>query len=130
MPTGRCHCGAVRYTVAGEPEHAALCHCSDCTRAAGAQMVGWALFPREAVTVFGSPVEYRSSEHGRRQFCGTCGTGLFYTSEAAFPGKIDIQIATLDEPEAYPATAHIQVAEDPAWMKGEHDLPRFERYPG
>jgi hypothetical protein len=25
-----------------------------------------------------------------RQFCGTCGTGLFYVNEAIFPGQIDI----------------------------------------
>jgi hypothetical protein len=130
MPNGGCHCGAVRYTVEGAPAHAALCHCRDCTRCAGAQMVGWALFPREAVTITGETTEYRSSEHGRRHFCGTCGSGLFYTSDAVFPGKIDIQIATLDDPDDYPATGHIQVADDPAWMKTVGDLPRFERYPG
>ena len=56
MPSGGCHCGAVRYTVEGEPAHAALCHCRDCTRCAGAQMVGWALFPREAVTISGATI--------------------------------------------------------------------------
>lgn len=131
MPTtGRCHCGAIRYTVAGLPAHAALCHCHDCTRTAGAPMVGWALFPDTAVTITGTPVSYRSSDHGVRHFCGNCGSGLFYTSESAFPGKIDIQISTLDDPDAYPPAAHIQVADDPRWMASAHELPRFERYPG
>ena len=128
--TGRCHCGAIRYSVEGEPGHAALCHCRDCTRHSGAPMVGWALFPDTAVSIEGTPAVYASSEHGRRHFCGTCGTGLFYTSEAVFPGKIDVQIATLDDPDAYPAQAHIQVADDPRWMADAHDLPRFDRYPG
>lgn len=127
--TGQCHCGAIRYTVEGEPAHAALCHCRDCTRSAGAQMVGWALFPRDKVEISGEPVVYKSSENGRRHFCGRCGTGLFYTSKAMFPGQIDVQMATLDDLDAYPATAHIQVADDPRWMAGAGDLPRFERYP-
>ena len=130
MPSGGCHCGAVRYTVEGEPAHSALCHCRDCTHLAGAAMVGWVLFPREAVTVTGETREYASSEHGRRRFCAACGTGLFYTSEAVFPGKIDIQLVTLDNPDAYPPGVHIQVADDPAWMAGAGDLPRFSRYPG
>ncbi len=130
MATGGCHCGAIRYSVEGDAAHAALCHCRDCTKSAGAQMVGWALFPHEAVTMAGEPKVYASSGAGRRHFCGTCGSGLFYTSETVFPGQIDVQIATLDDPDAYPATAHIQVADDPAWMAGVDALPRFERYPG
>ena len=32
MPTGHCHCGAIRYEVAGEPKWSALCHyfCAEC----------------------------------------------------------------------------------------------------
>ena len=41
--TGKCHCGAVTYTIAGEavPEHHCLCHCTDCRRHSGAPAVGW-----------------------------------------------------------------------------------------
>ena len=127
--TGQCHCGAIRYTVGGEPIHASLCHCRDCTRHAGALVVGWALFASDGVAIEGEAVTYASSEHGRRLFCGACGTGLFYTNEAIFPGQIDLQIATLDDPDAFPPQAHIQVADDPRWMASAHDLPRFERYP-
>jgi hypothetical protein len=130
MRAGGCHCRAITYRVEGEPQHAALCHCRDCTLAAGAQMVGWGMFAADAVTISGAPTVYASSEDGRRHFCGTCGTGLFYTNDVVFPGLIDIQIATLDDRDALPATVHIQVADDPAWMADEAALPRFDRYPG
>ncbi|GAB6845616.1 hypothetical protein HNR00_001361 [Methylorubrum rhodinum] len=130
MPTGRCHCGAIRYTMRGEPVHNALCHCSDCRRHAGAPMVGWAMVPADQVTIEGEPTVYRSSEHGRRHFCGRCGTGLFYVNERMLPGMIDVQTGTLDDPASLPPQAHIQVAERIAWMADAHDLPRFERYPG
>ena len=131
MLTGGCHCGAVRYEVEGEPIHNALCHCTDCRRHAGAPMVCWTLFDNKQFRVTqGQTVAYASSEHARRHFCPACGTGLFYTNETIFPGQTDVQSATLDEPEALPPAAHIQVAERIAWMKDAGNLPAFERYPG
>jgi hypothetical protein len=131
MLKGRCHCGAIRYEMPeAEVRHHALCHCADCRRHAGAPMVAWAMVPAERLSVAGRPVVYRSSEHGRRHFCGACGTSLFYVNEAVLPGMIDVQTGTLDNPDALPAQAHIQVAERIAWMRTAHELPTFERYPG
>lgn len=130
MVTGGCHCGAIRYAVEGEPLTHALCHCSDCRRHAGAPMVGWAMFPAAAVKLTkGEPKVYASSAHGRRHFCADCGTGVFYANEAILPRIIDIQSATMDEPERLPPRAHIQVAERIGWMEDAHALPAFERYP-
>jgi hypothetical protein len=130
MLTGRCHCGAVTYEMPAETIHRALCHCTDCRRSAGAPMVAWAMAPADQVKIDGPTRVYASSEHGRRHFCGACGTGLFYTNEAVFPGLIDVQSATLDDPGALEPTAHIQVADRISWMATAHELPAFERYPG
>lgn len=129
--TGGCHCGAVRYVIAdgASPHHVAACHCTDCRRASGAPLVGWALFDRENVAVTGAAKIYRSSEQAERLFCGDCGSGLFYVNEAMFPGGIDVQIATLDDPDAVPAQAQIQTAERIGWVARLHELPAFERYP-
>ena len=97
MLEGRCHCGAIRYRMAAEARHA-LCHCEDCRRASGAPAVAWGLIPREGIEIVGRPQVYASSEHGRRHFCGECGSGLFYTNDVIFPGMIDVQTATLDRP--------------------------------
>lgn len=129
MATGRCQCGAIRYEVQGEPMHSALCHCEDCRRSAGAPMVGWALFPESAVKVNGQPIRYKSSENVTRQFCGTCGTGLFYSNPEMFPGMVDIQIGTLDDQSAFPPVLHVQYAEAAPWMEKAHELPKFDRYP-
>ncbi|WP_312846548.1 GFA family protein [Sphingopyxis sp. PET50] len=96
----------------------------------GAPIVGWALVGQDELEVTGTPKIYASSEHGRRHFCGDCGTGLFYTSDAVFPGQIDVQSATLDDPDLIPAQAQIQTAERIRWMDNLADLPAFERYPG
>ena len=130
MTTGGCHCGAIRYEVTGEPEHSALCHCSDCRKSAGAHMIGFALFSRDQISISGEPVRYQSSAEGERQFCGVCGASLFYVNETVFPGKIDIHTASLDDQAAYPPQAKIQLAEAAPWMASAHELPGFDRYPG
>lgn len=93
-------------------------------------MVAWAMLPAGQVKISGTPRTYKSSEHGQRQFCGECGTNLFYINEQMLPGLIDVQTGTLDDPNALPAQAHIQTADEIGWMKTAHELPRFERYPG
>ncbi|WP_447764413.1 GFA family protein [Sphingopyxis panaciterrae] len=128
--TGQCHCGAIHYSMPTAVEHHALCHCQDCRRHSGAPMVGWALVGRDALELTGEPKTYASSEHGRRLFCGDCGTGLFYTNEAIFPGQIDVQTGTLDDPDLIPAQAQIQTAERIGWMEKLDQMPAFERYPG
>jgi hypothetical protein len=129
MMEGGCHCGAVRYRIEGAPMHHALCHCSDCRRHAGAPMVGWTMMKSEQLKVRGEVATYASSEHGRRRFCPKCGTSLFFVNETVLPGLVDVQTGTLDDPDALPPQAHIQVAERIAWMKTAHQLPEFERFP-
>jgi hypothetical protein len=113
-----------------EVAHHALCHCLDCRKAAGAPAVAWALAPVEQVSIGGETTEYASSEHGRRHFCPKCGTGLFYTNDEVFPGQIDVQSATLDDPDSIPLQAQIQTAERISWMDDLHERPTFARYPG
>jgi hypothetical protein len=128
--TGKCHCGAVRYTATGEPQHHAVCHCEDCRRWSGAPMVGWIAFPTEAVTIDGATTTYQSSELGRREFCGACGTGLFYRNDTILPGIIDIQSGTLDQPNDTPPGAQIMVKERLDWTRTLDTLPAFATYPG
>jgi hypothetical protein len=129
--TGGCQCGAVRYRVSGEPQHNCLCHCRDCRKSAGAPMVGWAAFAEDEFAILqGEAVTYNSSGASMRSFCPKCGTGLYFRNAETLPGIVDIQTATLDDPDALPPDAQIQVAERLGWMESAHSLPAFKRYPG
>jgi hypothetical protein len=129
--TGQCLCGAIRYQLTGEPRHVAVCHCRDCRRSAGAPMVSWAMFPESALTLLqGQPKTINSSGSAMRSFCPDCGTGLFYRNAVILPGIVDVQSATLDDPDALPPGVQIQVAERLHWMQQAHELPAFERFPG
>jgi hypothetical protein len=128
---GGCHCGAVRYEVSGTPQHVALCHCTDCRKSAGAPMVAWTAFTEDQFKVTkGDAKTINSSGTSMRSFCPECGTGLWFRNQEVLPGIVDIQTATLDNPEAYPPEVHIQTAERIGWMKAAHSLPEFARYPG
>ncbi|WP_418368985.1 GFA family protein [Tsuneonella dongtanensis] len=121
----------MRYRVEGEPQHVALCHCSDCRKSAGAPAVAWAAFAEDELVVEqGEVTTFNSSGASMRSFCPTCGTGLFFRNAETLPGIVDIQSATLDEPESLAPQVHIQVAERLAYMKTAHELPEFKRYPG
>ena len=129
MLTGGCHCGEVRYRMPEEVIHCSFCHCVDCRRHAGAPVVAWAGVNAGELEIEGTPNEYRSSANTIRSFCGRCGTGLFYVNDVVLPGMIDVQIATLDEPETLPPAMHVQVAERLSWMRAGQTLPEFDRYP-
>lgn len=132
MLMGGCHCGAVRYWASAAPSRHSICHCTDCRRSAGAPAVAWAIFKLDDVQLTrGLPKVWASSEHGRRHFCADCGTGLFYTNDVVFDGLIDVQSATLDEPDAIIAPqAQVQIAERIGWLQAGLQSHAFERYPG
>lgn len=128
--SGKCLCGAISFEVSGDATHSILCWCDRCRRSAGATPVGWALFPNEAVKISGTPSSHESSPDTYREFCPVCGTGLFFRSEAIFPGQVDIQIATFDDKDAFPPQAHIQVADSPEWIARHGEIKQYDRYPG
>lgn len=130
MPKGQCHCGAVRYEMPAKTFHASLCHCSDCRRHSGAPLVAWGLVSKDQLRIDGETKEYSSSENGRRHFCPNCGTSLFYTNDVVFPGKVDVQFATLDDPDAIIPTTQVQVADRISWMEHLNEIPQFNRFPG
>ena len=127
---GGCHCGAIRYHIEGEPSHTDLCHCTDCRRNAGAPVVCWAGFGSDQVTIDKGEVKtFNSSGSAKRDFCATCGTGLFYRNEQLLPGITEVQTVTLDDPEALPPHQHIQAAERLHWMEHAHEVSAVERFP-
>ena len=130
MLSGRCQRGGIQFQVSSQPVHAAVCHCSDCRRQSGAPLLAWAMVPKQALSITCEPSVYASSEHGRRSFCGTCGTGLFFTNGPLDQmGMVQVRIGALDDPDAVAPRLQVQTAERIAWVPMVHDLPAFERFP-
>ena len=128
---GGCHCGNIRYEVNGEPRYVALCHCEACRKSSGAPMVSWAAFTEDQFRVTkGEAKTINSSGKSMRSLCPDCGTGLYFRNADTLPGIVDIQSATLDNPDVYAPKVQIQTADRIGWIEKAHELPAFDRYPG
>lgn len=70
--TGACLCGAVKFTLQGEPTRIGLCHCHDCRRTSGSAFAMFMVWQRSAFACTGPTKTYEG-----RSFCQTCGSRVF-----------------------------------------------------
>jgi len=113
---GGCSCGEIRYAISGPPEQSLVCHCPDCRRSVGAQSVGWIFIRSEQFELrSGTPKTYNSSAGVTRSFCGTCGTTLTWIGDKQ-PGRIDVTIGSLDDPNQFPPTRAVYRRHKLAWV--------------
>jgi hypothetical protein len=72
--SGRCLCGAVRFSVRVELLVVGTCHCADCGKATGAAFVFYADWPRSAFTSIGEVRAFkgRSFVPPADRTCSTC----------------------------------------------------------
>ena len=89
--SGGCLCGAVRYTVRGEPPHVGACHCGDCRKRSGSAFTFYGQWPREALEIEGERVTYDGDS-----FCPRCGGRVGYHGDDG----IELQLGSLDDPPA------------------------------
>lgn len=86
--TGGCLCGAIRYSLEGEPFHVGRCHCADCRKESGSTYTIYGQWPREDFSVEGEYATYDG-----RSFCPRCGSSLFTLEEDA----AEIRLGSLDD---------------------------------
>lgn len=130
MAEGGCYCGKVRFELSGDPIGQSICHCRDCQKSSGAASVAWMMLNEDEFRVtLGTLKVIAGAGSARRQFCADCGTGIAYYNADILPGMVDIQTATMDQPDKFMPQANIQTAEQIDWEKSAHQLPGFDRYP-
>ena len=111
--SGRCLCGAVKFTAAPPNRYIGVCHCGMCRR--------WSAGPFFALDCHGTvnvadPSKlgvYRSSEWAERCFCTGCGTPLFYR----LVGKdmYFVSAEAFDNSDEYTFTSQIFIDEKPSY---------------
>ncbi len=124
---GSCFCGAVRFEITLPTTFCVHCHCSMCRRIHGAGYVTWTAVPKSQFKLLSEEAAFarhRSSEHGIRSFCRTCGSNLFCES-TQHPESLDIVLACLDGPIDREPQAHIYFDNRVDWMPVDDKLPRL-----
>jgi hypothetical protein len=126
LRTGSCLCGAVRYRVQGPLRDIMLCHCSQCRRVHG-YLGAYTSAARADITLEGADALrwHATSARGRRAFCATCGSSLFF--EPAGEDRLAINAGTLDQPSGLEIMGHEYVADKADYVRIDDGLPA---YPG
>lgn len=112
--TGGCLCGQIRYELRAEPTHLVDCHCLDCRRASGAPLVTWGSVQKGDLVIVSGEVRHFTYAGRVRSFAGCCGTTLFFADSEVAP-KIDVAIASLDQPDPYAPSRAIWVEDKLPW---------------
>lgn len=124
---GKCLCGAVSYKVTGPLKFICHDHCSICRKASGAPFVTWTGVESEEdqfelIQGFEYLTKYKSSDHGRREFCSECGTQLFFRSTKT-PGEIHLTTSPIQE--VLMADKHIFYSEKVEGLDFQDELPKY-----
>lgn len=130
MTQGTCLCGTVRYEVDGPFSAMMHCHCSMCRKHHGAMFGTFAVAPLMGFRWLAGADnvgKYRSSEHGERQFCRTCGS----VAPILLP-DMDLAICPagnlLEDLELRPQS-HFFAGSRASWYPITDDLQQYEEFP-
>jgi len=129
--TGRCLCGAVRFTLTSEPVATRICWCRDCQHLSANGSVNL-LIAADALSWSGELASYtKTADSGNeviREFCPGCGMHLFARSSARPQFRV-VRAGNLDEPSSIQPTMNIWTASAPAWACLDPALPCSEQQP-
>lgn len=123
--TGRCLCGAVRFTTTGPLRGVIYCHCGQCRRQTGHYVAATAVADAR-ITIEGadSLSWYEASADAKRGFCRTCGSLLFWKGEGL--DRISIMAGAFDKPTGLKGQSHIFAGDKGDYYAIDDGLPVFE----
>jgi len=108
---GECFCGAVAFTVTGEPAAMGYCHCESCRHWSAGPVNAFSLWAPDAVKITKGADNigtYNKTPISSRKWCKTCGGHLF--TDHPTMGLIDVYAAMLPTLEFKPGV-HVHYQE-------------------
>ena len=124
---GHCFCGAVEFTVRGEPVGMGYCHCDSCRSWSASPVNAFTLWKPEAVFVTRGADRigtYSKTPRSHRKWCMVCG-GHLYNQHPGW-GVIDVYAAVIADLPFRPGM-HVNYAETVLRMRD--GLPKLKDYP-
>ena len=127
MMQGSCLCGEITFQAEAAAREPAACHCTQCRKQSGHHWASVQVMDT-ALKVNGSPRWYTSSPGVRRGFCPTCGSFLFWKSDA--DPDTGISLGAIDGPTGLHLTRHIFVADKGDYYDITDSVPQKEKEHG
>jgi len=108
---GSCYCGAVQFTVSGEPVAMGYCHCDSCRHWSAGPVNAFALWKPDAVQITQGAeniATYNKNPRSYRKWCKSCGGHIF--TEHPEWGLTDVYAAVIPELQ-FKAGVHVHYQE-------------------
>ena len=125
---GSCYCGAVQFTVSGEPVAMGYCHCDSCRHWSAGPVNAFTLWKSDAVRITQGAENigtYNKNPRSYRKWCTSCGGHIF--TEHPEWGLTDVYAAVIPE-LPFKAGVHVHYQETVLPIKDGvtklKDLPR------
>ena len=123
---GHCFCRETGWEFEGEISWSCYCHCDDCRRNCAAPVVAWLGVPLKHFKWLGQgPGTYEGDDGVRRHFCSKCGSPMGFEADH-YPGGMHLYAASLDNPEDFKPTFHVNYESKLPWLEMQDDLTRYE----
>ena len=124
---GACFCGAVKFTVSGEPAAMGYCHCESCRRWSAGPVNAFTLWKPESLKVQEGEelvASYSKTPRSIRKWCKACGGHLF-TDHPAW-GLVDVYAAVIPE---FPHRAGVHVHYQETKLPIRDGVPKMKDLP-
>jgi hypothetical protein len=137
--TGACLCGAVSYTIKGDPFFSCICYCIDCRRVSGSPFISILGVTKDNFKLKNEEEALKHIKHNaaisakgthkRQSFCKECGSVVFggtYGEQewyTVYAGTLDAEFK-----DEWPPTIAMFAKHKPKWAKIE-GLVEFDGMP-
>ena len=124
---GSCFCGAVKFTVSGEPSGMGYCHCESCRHWSAGPVNAFTLWSPEAVKITQGADNigtYNKTPQSSRKWCKNCGGHIF--TEHPEWGVTDVYAAVLPQLPFQPGV-HVNYQESVLHIRD--GLPKMKDMP-
>ncbi|TFW09741.1 GFA family protein [Oxalobacteraceae bacterium OM1] len=124
---GSCFCGAVEFTVSGEPAGTGYCHCESCRRWSAGPVNAFTLWAPESVRITRGEEHigaFQKTPQSNRKWCKVCGGHVF--TEHPGMGLIDVYAAAIP---AFPFKPGVHVHYGETRLRMSDGLPKMKDLP-
>ena len=131
-PTGRCMCGAIEFEFEADKHNVTACHCGQC-RAWSGHLWASVNVPFDSLSINKGEDQlswFHSSDYGRRGFCKTCGSALFWHGHKLddYKHRIAIAAGAVAPGAGLAMSDHIFVADKGDYYEITDGLPQKEKF--
>jgi len=129
---GACHCGAVRYRLAGDPVSVVNCHCRLCRGLSGSAFTSYVVVRDSDLSLElseGGLSSYQATEAATKHFCSHCGTPMFNTNPTKYPSLRMVYLGTVAAPEKLVPRVNVFCEGKLPWVDSVSSLKSFDAAP-